>query len=319
MSNAATSKINPSCLICGVEQHSMLECELFERYTNEKRWEHVKRLCLCFNCLSTGHRGYECETPKCEICQHAHHKLLHRWDDAHVNEFGNGNYLVANGNPTVCVSKTKYEFNERNLLQAFLPIVKSKFNSEKGIAMATTSLDSSSEINILSKKMAKVLGLRGENIIIDTIGVGGISTKQSTKRVTLLIEDKMGFETQIEAIVLDKVCGYALPIPNDIVAKVSSRVGINPESIYSKGGEIDLLLGMGNTQLHEQTKISDINGLCLIETRFGPSIVGTHRYTSREISKINTLCVSVIREVDLWRYVEADMADIKKECPCLNG
>ena len=55
--------------------------------------------------------------------------------------------------------------------------------------------------DILSKRVAQKLGWRDETVIIDTIGVGGMSTQQVTKKVNV-IEDKMG--TIFQAIVLDK-------------------------------------------------------------------------------------------------------------------
>ena len=58
--------------------------------------------------------------------------------------------------------------------------------------MVTTMLDPGSEINILRKQVAQKLGWRGETVIIDTIGVGGMSTQQVTKKVKVVIEDKMG-------------------------------------------------------------------------------------------------------------------------------
>ena len=84
--------------------------------------------------------------------------------------------------------------------------------------MVTTLLDSGSKINILSKRVGQKLGWRGETVIIDTIGVGGMSTQQVTKKVNVVIEDQM--VTVFQAIILDKVCGDALPITENILMKI---------------------------------------------------------------------------------------------------
>ena len=136
-------------------------------------------------------------------------------------------------------------------------------------------LDSGSEISILSSRAAQKLGLRGETVIIETIGVGGVSTQQVTKKVNVTIEDKMGRKSTFEAIVLDKACGDALQIPKDKLMKLCKKLSINPKTLYTNGGEVDLLLGMNVAQLLEQTRLSeDTAGCGIMETRFGLCIVG---------------------------------------------
>ena len=206
------------------------------------------------------------------------------------------------------------------LPRAYLPVVKVKAKSKNCDVMITTLLDAGSEINIISKRMAKKLGLRGDTIIVNAIGVGGVSTQQITKRVKFVLEDKMGQETNIEAIVLEKTCGSVLSVPDDVVREISEEININPDKLYTRGGEIGLLLGMGEPPLHKLSKMSkNINGVYYVETPFGPSIVGTankDKGDKGEYSKFNVQCISVAQEVDLWQYLEADTAGTKKECPC---
>ena len=70
-----------------------------------------------------------------------------------------------------------------------------------------------------------------------------MSTQQVTKKVNVVIKDKMG--TVVEAIELGKVYGDALPITEDILMKICNRLNVNPKALFANGGEIDLLLGMG--------------------------------------------------------------------------
>ena len=45
-----------------------------------------------------------------------------------------------------------------------------------------------------------------------------------------------------------------------------------------KFSEVDLLIGMGVPQLHQHSGMyGDDSGLCIMETRFGPSLVGTSK------------------------------------------
>ena len=148
----------------------------------------------------------------------------------------------------------KFEFSDQkaskkiSLCRAFLPVV---------------------------KRVAEKLGLHGETVITDTIGVGGMSTQQVTKNVNVVNEDKMGCKTVFEVIVLGEVCGDALPIPENILIKICNTLNVNPKVLYTNGGEIDLLLGVNVFQLHKQSRLSkDIDGCSIMETRFGLCIVG---------------------------------------------
>ena len=203
--------------------------------------------------------------------------------------------------------------------RAFLPIVRSKLISRNNTAMVATLLDSGSEVNIISRKMANQLGLKGEPFVIDTIGVGAVSTQQFTEKVQLFIEDIMGRETYIEAIILNKACGNALPIPSDVIEKISEKFHVNPRSLFTSGGEIDLLLGMSVPQLHKQSGMQIDDGLCLIETRFGPCVTGksnTFPNGNYESSLLNVNYIQIKEEVDMWRFLEAEIAGVNKECPC---
>ena len=68
--------------------------------------------------------------------------------------------------------------------------------------------------------MAQKLGWRDETVIIDTIGVGGMSTQQVKTKVNV-IEDKMG--TVFQAIGLDKFCGDTLPITENILMNICNK------------------------------------------------------------------------------------------------
>ena len=56
----------------------------------------------------------------------------------------------------------------------------------------TTLLDSGSEINIVSRRMARYLGLKCCLIVIKTVGVGVVLCQQVTQKVELIVEDLMG-------------------------------------------------------------------------------------------------------------------------------
>lgn len=69
----------PSCQLCNSGDHVLANCRQFKTLDVLKRFEKVKELRLCLNCLSGKHQVSQCSsTFKCRICAKAHHTSLHR-------------------------------------------------------------------------------------------------------------------------------------------------------------------------------------------------------------------------------------------------
>lgn len=59
--------------------HTVYSCKKLQAATVSERYELVKGLKLCFNCLKSGHRTNDCtSTWKCKKCSKSHNTLLHR-------------------------------------------------------------------------------------------------------------------------------------------------------------------------------------------------------------------------------------------------
>ena len=311
LSNPTKQESSENCLVCG-ESHLIKECPKFIGKSVTERWEFVKRLYLCFNCLSRNHKSFECMSTLCSYCNRPHHELLHN-----TNLRNPYNSNPARHKSSEFVNENK----EDNPSRAYLPIFRAKSISNEKTVNATVPLDSASELVIMSRKLANSLKLKGTPIVIETIGVGAIVTQQITEKVEFFLEDRMGNQVFVEAIVLEKACGRAIPIPVKTVEEISNKLQINMNHLYTKGGEIDLLVGMSVPQLHKQISFRDSgNGLSIMETRFGPCIVG--RSVDKTIGnyirpEYNVQFVSYDKEIDLWKFVEAEVSGITKECPCV--
>ena len=142
----------------------------------------------------------------------------------------------------------------KNPSRCFLPIVKSTIlnENEKKIT-ATTMLDSGNELNIMNSRLCDELKLRGDEITIDMVGVAGEIIRKKTKIVEVTVEDRMGYKTQIQCIVLDKACGNAISVDPKVVSHLRKKT--IPKDIYMEGGEIELLIGMSAPRLHQQISI----------------------------------------------------------------
>lgn len=67
------------CSFCS-RPHKTSDCFQLRDLTTDRRWDEVKRLRLCFSCLTSGHDSSSCQSKRrCDVnnCHHTHHPLLH--------------------------------------------------------------------------------------------------------------------------------------------------------------------------------------------------------------------------------------------------
>ena len=81
-----------------------------------------------------------------------------------------------------------------------LPIVKFTFAHEKKRIAATMLLDSGSELNVMSSKLCKRLGLAGVSFSINIVGVAGEVPQIKTKLVEVVVKDRMCNQTPLQCI-----------------------------------------------------------------------------------------------------------------------
>ncbi|XP_049317010.1 uncharacterized protein LOC125779783 [Bactrocera dorsalis] len=58
--------------------HRLVRCPQFRNMQVPERWERVRRLAVCFNCLRSGHTVRQCTSGACSFCQQRHNTLLCR-------------------------------------------------------------------------------------------------------------------------------------------------------------------------------------------------------------------------------------------------
>ncbi|XP_049865132.1 uncharacterized protein LOC126366187 [Pectinophora gossypiella] len=86
VTSATTSKpTGPlSCPLCG-KTHRIIDCESFKNLTLDKRWNEVRKLNLCSNCLRRGHDMSVCYIGPCRLCNEKHNTILHKDKNSHTN------------------------------------------------------------------------------------------------------------------------------------------------------------------------------------------------------------------------------------------
>ncbi|XP_050324488.1 uncharacterized protein LOC126755806 [Bactrocera neohumeralis] len=63
------------CQLCA-NGHRIHKCQRFVNLSIPERWDTVKRLSLCFNCLGSDHGSRDCTSRDCLRCHHRHHTML---------------------------------------------------------------------------------------------------------------------------------------------------------------------------------------------------------------------------------------------------
>lgn len=303
--------VENKCILCS-DEHLIKDCPKFSLLSLKDRWERAKSSRLCFLCLKGNHRRNECNEGNCKVCDGLHHQLLHNYTKQSHSETErhSDNYM---GNSSSLI-------NERKIERGFLPATDVTLNHKGRDIISTAILDTGSEINIITPRCCKKLNVKGEPAVMNIVGVGGIISTINTEIVEVSVKDRHGSTTLLECVVLEKACGEILPIDlnkfND-----QDKYLLNQKKVYTRGGEVDILIGMSHPELHEQLSFIKLkSGLTLLETKLGNCLVGCHHNNTIKNyvrGNCNFSCgfVSMLaqkNDINLMEHLEAELAGIKE-------
>ena len=89
----------PKAIVFASSEHHFLQCTQFKELEISKRFDLVKRLNLCLNCLSNSHSQSNCHSKyRCRKCSKRHHTLLH-FDPAAVSQLSTASQSESNLSP----------------------------------------------------------------------------------------------------------------------------------------------------------------------------------------------------------------------------
>jgi hypothetical protein len=74
---------NARCSFCKKNHHNLTNCKKLEAQALRRRWDFVRRMKLCFNCLRGKHYTSNCSDEKvCGVagCTEKHHRMLHKFE-----------------------------------------------------------------------------------------------------------------------------------------------------------------------------------------------------------------------------------------------
>ena len=240
----------------------MASCPVFKACSHNDKWEFVKRKLLCFQCLKDGRQRVHCTAPKCEACERPHHNLLH--NNQVYAQYGKAPENTEERTPPLNNNIASVEIpminNSGNIdkcfpSRCFLPVFKSTVLHNNQKVRTTVLLDSGSELNVMNSKLYKKLKLNGSPITINVIGVAGKVTQRKTNVVEVTIQDRLGFQTTLQCILLDQACGKAIEVHPRILSIFGDNLPVPKEELLLSGGEIELLVRMTSPHLHQQLSL----------------------------------------------------------------
>lgn len=258
----ATTSNKIVCIFCK-NNHNLYTCPEFNKMTVIDRLNTAKRLRLCINCLGSNHRTKDCKSAGCRRCGKIHHSMLH-----FQNNIGNANNAVSENSTGVFTSPgtsnnkdaststnsaTAVEtFNSQHtfttstiissqiLLSTALVTVFDQFNNAHKCRVL---LDSGSQVNFISERLAEILHLSRKSIDVSVSGINEMHNKVHHSVLLKFKSNVNNYEKTISCIVLPQITGY---LPSSPVNSVKLNIPVKLELAdpnFDKPAPIDMLIG----------------------------------------------------------------------------
>lgn len=235
----STQSSNQGCIICKGESHPLFSCNGFLKLNAEERFQTVKSHKLCINCLKGGHLTKNCTSRKCSKCNKAHNTLLHF--ESQQNSAVSFGDTSTTESASVSLSASEAPVHNHYVM---LSTVRVRLVANNGREQEFRAiLDSGSQVNLVTERLVKQLGIQPKHNTISIEGIG-TSRKNCRHRVNLTLHSKLnGFATNLEAFVLPKIVSEqpamqinvsTWPIPKNLPLA---------DPNFNQPGHIDVLLG----------------------------------------------------------------------------
>ncbi|XP_055840984.1 uncharacterized protein LOC129908495 [Episyrphus balteatus] len=313
VSLASTDRTN-NCSICEQKRHAIPVCPKFLQQSTQERLTTVKSLKCCINCLRFGHQSPKCKSMHCTKCNKYHHTLLHvaienqrQKHPAIHNRASTSAASSSTADAEHCTSAagTTPTIKQQKAVSVILGTAIVHIMDQSGQKIECRALlDSGSQVNFITDKLARALGLKEtyETLCVEGIGQG---KQASNRRINLKVDSTINrFSARMEAHVLPKIISTqpSMPInttnwniPNNIVLA---------DSQFNRPGTIDLLIGAEifySTLVVGQISLGD-NLPTLQNTVFGWIVSGKvspSTYTSMVAS-----CGISVEDAALYQQIE---------------
>ncbi|XP_060836320.1 uncharacterized protein LOC132918983 [Rhopalosiphum padi] len=260
---------------CCAGDHRVYACSKFKEMPVGSRVQIVREARLCFNCFSNIHMANTCKSKyNCRVCNGRHNTLLHYEKHEHQVAGNEGDTIEKEDNPGATSLWAAQKVNHVFLATAIVSVLDR--HGEKRPCRVV--LDSGSQINFVSRKMAKLLNLSREQVELPITGIGA-NRVHSTACVTIDVLSRIKeFQVALVCHVLPTIVDDLSPHPSGIVDwKIPKEFDSQlADPLFHSSGAIDMLIGGGVFfDILESRRVRlSVGSLCLQDTKFGWVITG---------------------------------------------
>ena len=264
----------PSCEYCQGE-HFIYRYEKFADLSMQEKKQEVRKRQLCYNCLRKGHYLPACTASKCKKCSEKHNTLLHsdeKEDSATSTKKKETSVqskavLTSNcsvdthaesssDNREVMIEENNEQNNEetsvvthaarQRLSQVILATAQIQiYNANGKLTSCRALLDPGSQSNLITKDLAKKLGLSRKKV---NIPVSGVCLRRSNVTETTEVHIKSmhnNYNVKLECLILPIITEKLPQMKIDpAILKIPSKLNLADPN-YHTPGTIDLLIGSG--------------------------------------------------------------------------
>ncbi|XP_041786335.1 uncharacterized protein LOC121601585 [Anopheles merus] len=276
--------------------------------TGEKQAK-AQSLHLCYNCLGSGHSSSKCDSKKkCRHCNRRHHTLLHIELNNDMARTENVPSASTQSSQAVATTSqpTRSQFSPQVALTVngeatstvLLSTVIINIMDDQGIEHhARALLDSGSQSNFVSGRLAQLLRLPRKLVNIPLSGIGGSSNINVQHAVGATIRSRCSDDTFfVNLLVLPKPTANLPTRPVNISNWNIPAEYILADPTFNQPGSVDIMLGaeMFYELLKERRVSFGKHRPILQESKFGWIVSGTALV---EISVEPIVCMTAIDDL----------------------
>ncbi|XP_053968620.1 uncharacterized protein LOC128870048 [Anastrepha ludens] len=245
-------KPTPLCIFCDSKEHFITGCTSFLNLSPNLRYKEAKKFHLCLNCLRKGHTIKQCKSGNCRYCQAKHNTLLHlngKQDSVPkpivASPVPNSQVTTSQSALTSLVASPKplalkNVSNNCVLLATAIILVKNRAGT---LIPCRAILDSASQLNFITSRLANQLQLRSHHSPVLVSGIGE-SSLNADRCVDIFAQAHDGrFSTSFTALITQSITDYQ---PNFDISiegwNIPNNINLADPSFF-KANRIDVLIG----------------------------------------------------------------------------
>ncbi|CAI6363726.1 unnamed protein product [Macrosiphum euphorbiae] len=237
---------------------TLYQCPKFLALRTPERVKFARTINVCVNCLRGGHRASSCRSAGCSKCNQRHNSKLHLEDDERAEAFANSALIdeeTGNSSDTqesivdseesqvalkAQIMEKRKTVGEVTMLSTALVIISDVRG--KGI-MARVLLDSGSQVNLMTTRLAIKLGYPITETATTVIGVSGMSCK-AVGQVSATVKSRINaYSTDLRFLVLQNIANTLQSVQptNEVMNTINLGECADPDFRSTK--KIDIILG----------------------------------------------------------------------------